>query len=149
MKIKIEVFISDYSRYFTGGGNVLTEFWDIDGASETISGDIVNFPKSNFLQPSKPSNGYVVNDVQKKYTWLVSVATFAQREKYKITKFPTVLFTDEKGKEKGRLEGNPYKRGDIAAVLSRIFNTNTAKKGGYVVLSLFLLFLIKKKVLLK
>jgi len=137
MKILISVFIKDFSRYRTGE-NDNTEFWDLDGASETIDHDITSFAASSFAVPSKPLNGYVVSDKTGAYKWTVSVASFAQIEALKITKFPTVLFINtDNNTIVGRLEGNPYAYGSIATVIKNItagssaggFLTPSVKKG--------------------
>lgn len=133
MKISIAVFIKDFSRYRTGAVDKAnnTEYWDLDGASETIDKDIVAFPVASFAVPSKPSNGYVVTDKSGAYKWTVSVASFAQIEALKITKFPTIIFINtDTNTVVGRLEGSPYSYGSIAAVLKQIFATGAGSGSG-------------------
>lgn len=158
MKIGITVYLDSFSMLYTEGGN--RQFWDTYGGSQAIDDDMKHFDKSMFAVPVKPLNGYVCNGITSQgYKWRVIVASFTEREALKITKFPTIIFVDtEGGKEKGRIEGNPYQTGIVKQVLQKIFAEN-ANNGGangktltakqkknisFAALFLLLLFKIKK-----
>lgn len=159
MKIGITIYLDSFLMLYTEGGN--RQFWDTYGAAQAIDDDLKEFPTTNFAYPSaKPPNGYICEGItSQRYKWRVIVATFAEREALKITKFPTIVFLDtEGGKEKGRIEGSPYQTGVVKQVLQKIFvtggnngGTNTKplttkqkKNISFAALFLLLLFKIKK-----
>jgi len=160
MKITIQVFIDSFEKFYTEGGYEQQRYWDMYGASLAIDNDITAFPGASFAKPPKPSNGYVVEGAKAKgYFWSVSVASFAQRENLKITKYPTILFFDvDSNKYVGKLEGAPHGAGEVAAILTKIFAQNsnsvtpsratmtpTAKKAAGFGLFAFALLLLKPK----
>jgi hypothetical protein len=154
MRIGITVYIDSFENLYTEGGN--RQYWDTFGGSQAIDDDLKEFQKTNLALPTvKPSNGYIVTGITSTgYNWRVIVASFAEREALKITKFPTIIFTDtEGGKEKGRIEGTPYPTGIVKELLQKIFagatntgilNTNKKKAASFAALFLLLLFKLKK-----
>jgi hypothetical protein len=160
MKIAIQVFIQDFSRYYTEGSWETQKFWDTYGASNAIDNDVTGFSASSFVRPSKPTNGYVVEGAKAKgYFWTVAVASFAERESLNITQFPAIRFFDvDANKYVESLDGTPRRSGEVANVLKLIFSKHTGggvengittaqkKKVGFGLAALALLFLVKKPI---
>lgn len=154
MKIGITVYIDSFSMLYTEAGN--RQYWDTYGGSQAIDDDLQAFDKSQLSIPSvKPSNGFICTGITSDgYKWRTIVASFAEREALRMTKFPTIIFTDtQTGKEKGRIEGTPYPTGIIKQALQKIFAENasngtttakTKKNMAFAALFLLLLFKIKK-----
>lgn len=129
------------------------ENWDLFGCSEALDNELKQFDKSKFAVPSA-TGGMVANSTVGGYFWRVSIIDAAQAATLKIKVFPTILFYDvDTSTHVGRVEGTAQLRGAIANELKRIFGNgspgpgtiSTAKKAGYSLAFLALLFFLKKK----